>query len=1230
MRKLKLSFHVWLAISAANIVAGNAAGESVLTYHNNNARTGANTNETQLTLANVNTNSFGLLMKYPVDGYVYTQPLFVPGVKIPGKGTRDVVYVATENDSVYAFDANSNTGPERGRLWHVSLGEGVDVVTNHEFGGRSHHGVLQDMLPRVGITGTPVIDPVSQTLYVVALTRVATATATNFYQHLHALDLATGAEKPGSPVLVGATCRGTGMDSSNGVVTFVTRQQNERCALTLAGGILYIAYGSYADTDPYHGWILGYNPATLQLLTNYIFNITPNATKAVFGPHAGEGGLWMAGGGLCVDDQTNLYFEVANGSFDANTGGVDYGDSFVKLSASNGLAVADYFTPFNQAELQAGDVDLGSGAPVLLPDDVGSAAHPHLIVGGGKESKIYLVDRDHMGHYNATNNSQIVQSFEINDGKLFSTPAYFNYTIYDQGIGGVLEAFAINNGHIDPTPTSTTMTSFSGFGTTPSISANGLSNAIVWTIQSDGAVWGRPAILHAYNATNLAVELYNSGQLPDRDNPGNAVKMTVPTIANGRVFVGAQYALSIFGNGIFLPDPVVSPKGGNFANQVTVTLTDAMPNVSIYYTLDDSTPTSDSTLYTGPLAVTNTLKLKAVAIKTGAVNSGVTAAAFLNTAAAGHGTGLLSQYWKGADFDTPPTLTRTDAVVNFDWETGGPVGPGSFSARWEGSVQALDSDTYNFMTVTRGGVRLWINGRLIIDDWTAPSFWTTNSVEVPLQSQQFYNLQMDYLSSESGGGEKLFWSSPSISREIIPQSQLYPYINPPPTITLVRPPTDDTYVGSASVTLGADAEAPENDIVKVDFYANANRLGTLSNSVYAPIYAITTTGLNPGSYVLTAVATDGSGLVSTSAPVKITVTTGSGRPYGLTNREVALAYLNMPATYNSGALPRLLSETGVYRDTLHRIPTSGLIPYAPNVPKWSDGAVASDYLAVPNTGGVITPDEQLRLHPTDAWTFPDGTVFVKNLDLTVDETNPKAPRRRLETQILVRDANGGVYGVIYKWRADNSDADLLLTSSNEDVLVTNADGVSIRKWYYCSPSDCLTCHTPGAGYVLGVNTRQLNGNFTYPSGITDNQIRTLNRLGLFSPAINEDNVAGYARLYALTNSGASLEERARSYLNANCAQCHRPGGVGSYDARYDTPLKEQHIVNYPAIFPLVGRGNAFIVKPRDVEDSILWLRISSLEPTVKMPPLAHNLVDTNAVKLIGDWINSLPAPASNP
>jgi mono/diheme cytochrome c family protein len=295
---------------------------------------------------------------------------------------------------------------------------------------------------------------------------------------------------------------------------------------------------------------------------------------------------------------------------------------------------------------------------------------------------------------------------------------------------------------------------------------------------------------------------------------------------------------------------------------------------------------------------------------------------------------------------------------------------------------------------------------------------------------------------------------------------------------------------------------------------------------------------------------------------------------------------------------------------------------------WSDGAMESAFMAVPYRGGNITPDQQMRLRSTNSWKFPDGTVFIKNLDLVVDAVHPAAPRRRLETQILVRDDSGAVYGATYKWRPDNRDADLLTAGLSEDILVTNATGVHTQTWYFASPADCLTCHTPGAGYVLGVNTRQLNGNFTYPAtGSTDNQIRTLNRLGMFSPAINETKIAGFQKLSALTDANTSPDERVRSYLDANCAQCHRPGGVGNYDARYETPVADQHIINAPAAIPL-GLANARIVSPGDVDHSVLYQRLISTNLTVKMPPLSHNRIDARAAQVIGDWIRQLPAATS--
>ena len=350
---------------------------------------------------------------------------------------------------------------------------------------------------------------------------------------------------------------------------------------------------------------------------------------------------------------------------------------------------------------------------------------------------------------------------------------------------------------------------------------------------------------------------------------------------------------------------------------------------------------------------------------------------------------------------------------------------------------------------------------------------------------------------------------------------------------------------------------------------------------------------------------------------------GSGQPYGLTSNPPVNAFLNMPTTF-TGSLPPLLSQTGVFGDTSNRLPAAGLIPYAPNTPLWSDGAVKSRYLAVPNNGGLNTPEEQIRFLATNTWTFPAGTVFVKNFDLVVNQTNTSVPLRRLETRLLVRDINGAVYGVTYKWRPDNSDADLLTTSSNEVIQITNAAGVTAQTWYYPSPADCLTCHTPVANYVLGVNTRQLNGDQTYPAtGVTDNQLRTLNRLGLFNPAPNEADITNFLKLSSLTNASASLENRSRSYLEANCVQCHQPGGSGiTFDARYDTPLAQQNLTNYPAAFNL-GYDNASIIKARDVWRSMIWQRMNSTNHLTQMPPLARNLVDTNALAVLTAWINSL-------
>jgi uncharacterized repeat protein (TIGR03806 family) len=493
-----------------------------------------------------------------------------------------------------------------------------------------------------------------------------------------------------------------------------------------------------------------------------------------------------------------------------------------------------------------------------------------------------------------------------------------------------------------------------------------------------------------------------------------------------------------------------------------------------------------------------------------------------------------------------------------------------------------------------------------------------------LNAQQLYNIRVEYYDHGGNASATLSWSSPSTTKTIIPQSQLYPFTNPPPSVLITAPTNNSSYTASASVTVSADADAPYNPLTKVDFYVGVNFIGSVTNVPYT----ITTTGLAAGSYALTAVTTDASGLSSTSAPVNITVSVGTGAPYGLASRPTTAAFFNMP-TSGAGSIPARLSLTGVFSDTPNLIPNAAFLPYNVNVPLWSDAALKTRWFSVPNSGAPYTPGEQIGFAPTGEWSFPSGTVFVKHFDLVTNEIT--GDKRRLETRLLVRDINGAVYGQTYKWRADYSDADLINAGLNEDIVITSGSGTRTQTWFYPSPSDCLVCHTPAANYVLGVKTRQLNGSLAYPStGNTDNQLRALNRIGLFNPAFDESSISNFTKLVALTNLSETLETRARSYLDANCAQCHRAGGDGpTFDARYDIPLTSQHITNYPAGVGNLGiSDNAMIVMPRDIWRSVLYQRMNTTDNTIKMPKLARNLVDTNAIAVITDWINSLPGLAA--
>ncbi len=375
---------------------------------------------------------------------------------------------------------------------------------------------------------------------------------TNYFHRLHALNITNGAQQPYSPVVVAASVPGTGVGSGGGTVSFNAKQHAQRAALTLAGGIVYVTYAGYADTDPYHGWIMGYNATNLAQLTNYIFNTTPNSTTAAYGLNSGEGGIWMGGGGLCVDANTNLYFMVGNGIFNVTNGsaGTEYSDSFLKLSTTNGLKVADYFTPYNQANLAANDTDLGSGGMILLPDQPGAV--PRLMLGAGKAvnniGKIYLLNRDQLTtgnkHYNHTNSQDFVVQTNLGTIKSsFSTPSYFNRRIYYTGSGDNLKSIALTNGILSGVGVLTNTARTFGFpGATTAISANGTNNGIVWAVQM-----ANPAVLVACNATNLT-EIYNSTQASgNRDRLASGTKFAAPMVADGKVFVGNSNSVSVFG-----------------------------------------------------------------------------------------------------------------------------------------------------------------------------------------------------------------------------------------------------------------------------------------------------------------------------------------------------------------------------------------------------------------------------------------------------------------------------------------------------------------------------------------------------------------------------------------------------------------------------------------------------------------------------------------------------------
>jgi hypothetical protein len=460
-----------------------------------------------------------------MDGDVYAQPLYVPNLEIPGKGKHNVVFAATEHDSVYAVDAS---GEPTEPLWKVSFinpAAGVNPVSETDMR-------CPFISPEVGITSTPVIDTASRTIYVLARTAEKGADQkVRYFQRLHALDLATGAEKPGSPVVIRGSVTTTsffGLLSSE--VKFHAQLENPRAALLLTGGNVYLAWGSACDVGPYYGWVQSYDAHTLK--PTGVFNTAPDAE---------ESGIWQSDAGIAADPNSDVYAVTGNGKFDAAGGGRDYGDSVLRLALHNGtLGVRDYFTPFNQEKLNSGDVDLGSSGPVLLPDQPG--AHPHLLVTAGKAGLVYVIDRDHMGGFHAGSDSHAVQTLQVGTGA-FGAPAYWNGHLYYANRKDALKDFLVQDGKLVPTPVHQSVERFDHPGAIPVVSANGAKDGVVWLVVAKGRSMGgsdSSAYLRAYDAADVSHELYSAVL-------GTSVRFAMPTVAGGRVYIGEKDAMYVYG-----------------------------------------------------------------------------------------------------------------------------------------------------------------------------------------------------------------------------------------------------------------------------------------------------------------------------------------------------------------------------------------------------------------------------------------------------------------------------------------------------------------------------------------------------------------------------------------------------------------------------------------------------------------------------------------------------------
>ena len=647
---------VLLASCSAMLIAQ----PSVLTWHNDNARTGQNQAETILTPANVNQSTFGKLFVMNVDGKVDAQPLYVPSVTIPGQGVHNVLYVVTEHDSAYAFDADNGT-----QLWKISVLASGEAPSDD-------HGCGQ-VTPEIGITGTPAIDLQAGphgTMYFIAMTKDGSG---NYHHRLHAIDLTTGAEQFGGPMQVQASYPGSGAEN-----TFNPTVHKARPGLLITNGVVYTSWGSHCDAGSYAGWVIGYNETTLQQVS--VLNLAPNGS---------ENGIWMAGAGPAADANGNLFLLTGNGTFDTTltAGGFpnkgDFGNAFVKIATSGGLSVTDYFTMLNTVSESSADEDLGSGGAMVLMQVNDAQGNPRsLAAGAGKDGHIYVVDQANLGKFNPSTNAIYQDMAGAVSGGVFSSPAWFNGVLYYGDVGHTLKAFSFVNGLFQATPTSHSAHSFPYPGTTPSISSNGTSNAIVWAAENTGT-----AVLHAYDAGNLATELYNSNQAAGgRDHFGSGNKFIVPTVVNGKVYVGTTNGVGAFG---LLCSYAIAPQS------VTVPSAGAMQTVNVVATNGCSWTASSNAAFLSITSGTSGSGSGTVSYQV-AANSGPTRSGTLT---------IAGQLFTVTESGTSsPTLNLSRTSLNFSYSSALVTSPQTITVSFTGgsSVAWTASSNQPNITVSPG------------------------------------------------------------------------------------------------------------------------------------------------------------------------------------------------------------------------------------------------------------------------------------------------------------------------------------------------------------------------------------------------------------------------------------------------------------------------------------------------------------------------------------------------